>query len=363
MFQNLTWAQLDTSYFHGLIGQYDFHLQFLLKSTTSEMPLCKVRALQRGDRRSINCELSLEAGTYEVIPSISADRYSHRPTVEQVVKIYADANPEKLRQVGLQYDLAHAKSGVLDEEDELQKRREEARRKRRKQKQKAKQANPVEDAMKRVEDALLHMRIEIARNGSGGGEKKDKDEANTDKGKKKTEEKDSSAEVVPPKPALDTSVQETPGKGAAVVQSMTQSEQPSVETNGKPDDKEAPVPTVTATSQSLPPSQNDTVESEAPKPEFQDVLPREVPVKDDSSDSDSDSDSGSGSDSDSDLGDADMMPGCEYGKWTPWNAVCVVGLRVYAQHAGIEVRVEEEKDGEARSDLITKDGRAVGPTS
>ena len=46
-----------------------------------------------------------------------------------MVKRAADSNPRKLRQIGLQYDLAHAKGGILDEDEALRKKRETEKKK------------------------------------------------------------------------------------------------------------------------------------------------------------------------------------------------------------------------------------------
>jgi hypothetical protein len=40
--------------------------------------------------------------------------------VEETVKLAASRNPQKLRQVGLQYDLGHAKEGVIDPSQQLE---------------------------------------------------------------------------------------------------------------------------------------------------------------------------------------------------------------------------------------------------
>lgn len=64
-----------------------------------------------GRDRSVSCEIYLEEGQYEVVPQITAER-NEKHAVELLVPEYANANPQKLRQVGLQYDLAHAKGGM-----------------------------------------------------------------------------------------------------------------------------------------------------------------------------------------------------------------------------------------------------------
>ncbi|QDS76058.1 hypothetical protein FKW77_005657 [Venturia effusa] len=72
----------------------------------------------RKQKRSISAEIELEPGTYEVLPNISAIRNSHAALVEDVVKRAAEVNPHKLRQIGLNYDVAHAKGGFEEGEEE-----------------------------------------------------------------------------------------------------------------------------------------------------------------------------------------------------------------------------------------------------
>ncbi|KAH6885761.1 hypothetical protein B0T10DRAFT_83787 [Thelonectria olida] len=366
-------SQLDSRYFSDLKGQYDFTIQFLLKPVDSETPLCQVRPVHKWDKRSINCELSLEAGTYEVIPNISADRDPDRATVEQVVKATADTNPQKLRQVGLQYDLAHAKGGVLDEDEELQKRREAEKKKRRKQKKKAKQANHVvEDAMRRMEEALLHMRKEMTRGSAGDGETKDKDDPSNDN--KKTDDKESNAEVKSSKPTPGTSpeasfktVPESQAKETVTLPPKLQPESSSLGPTDKIEDNKKQEPQASTSKETSPnpltPPSDTSADNEVPKPES-----KEVPVLNSDSNGDSsesESASSSDDDSDSDTESESESEDCDKSKKKkkPWNAVCVLGLKVYAQHANIKVRLEEQDATEASSDLITKEGKPVGPTS
>ncbi|RYC79957.1 hypothetical protein BFJ63_vAg17155, partial [Fusarium oxysporum f. sp. narcissi] len=112
-------SQLDDRYFPGLQGEYDFTLHFLLRPIISKIDICRVSPCHLGDGRSINCELTLEAGTYEVIPKIIAERNGLDP-VEETVKLAANRNPQKLRQIGLQYDIEHAKEGVIDPNQQLE---------------------------------------------------------------------------------------------------------------------------------------------------------------------------------------------------------------------------------------------------
>ncbi|KAL9561422.1 hypothetical protein ACKAV7_014777 [Fusarium commune] len=109
----LVLSQLDDRYFQDLKGQYEFILHFAVRSVGSNTPICQAHPVQQLHRRSVNCEVMLAPGTYEVIPEIIAERDEQSMPVERVVRMAARTNPEKLRQVGKQYDLAHAKAGAV----------------------------------------------------------------------------------------------------------------------------------------------------------------------------------------------------------------------------------------------------------
>lgn len=143
-------------------GQYEFVLQFLLK-TADKTSICSVRPVHKWDRRSINCEVELEPGTYEVIPKITAERYYWLPTVQKMVKMAADSNPQKLRQIGLQYDLAHAKGGIVDEDEALRKKKELEKKKKLKGKKQEKEKKQMAEAMASMEAAMVQMRNEYNR--------------------------------------------------------------------------------------------------------------------------------------------------------------------------------------------------------
>ena len=90
--------------------------------------ICRVRPRSQNyyyAARSVSCEVDLEPGTYEVLPKVTAKKVD-RPPVEHIVSIMAEAKPQKLRQVGLSYDLAHAKA--LKEEILLARRQRRPRR-------------------------------------------------------------------------------------------------------------------------------------------------------------------------------------------------------------------------------------------
>ncbi|KAI8654446.1 Calpain catalytic domain-containing protein [Fusarium keratoplasticum] len=144
----VTLSQLDDRYFHGFQGQYDFTLHFLLRAVTSQKKLCQVSPTNHGDRRSVSCEMVLEPGIYEAIPKILAEA-SELPCVEEMIKLAEGKNPQKLRQIGLRYDLSHAKEGIISEDNPPEKRGNERARdsKKRREQQEIQESEVIKQAI------------------------------------------------------------------------------------------------------------------------------------------------------------------------------------------------------------------------
>ncbi|KAF4977565.1 hypothetical protein FZEAL_5936 [Fusarium zealandicum] len=377
-------SQLDDRYFKDLKGQYEFVLHFLVKSVDDATPICQVRPVHQWDRRSINCEIELEPGTYEVIPKIVAERNQYESTVQRVVKQAADRNPQKLRQIGQQYDLAHAKGGIMDEDEALRKKWDSEKMKKLKKKKNEQKKRQMDDAMRRMEEAMVQMRLEYAKCANDKSRDKERnDEPNPDKkSEEKPGEKDSGAEPKPdnsppgcwPEDSLKSD-SETQVK--AEPPSETKKESSTVKSSQDSEDKRG--------DQSPPPANNHFQgPPSAPPPSSDDFLQRKLanksmeadpiftPPTEPSSDSETesagaDSESGSDSESNADDSDSDSDSGigtiypAPHGKRQPWNAVCVIGLRVYAQHAGVKVRLAEQKGDEAAG-LVPSKGSPAGPS-
>lgn len=109
-------SQLDERYFKGFEGQYLFELHFLLQQEGAEVGdhIARARPSSAGHwQRSVSAEVDLEEpGRYEVIPMIIATKVDDMDPVEEVVKDWAEKNPQKLRQIGLNYDIAHLKAAA-----------------------------------------------------------------------------------------------------------------------------------------------------------------------------------------------------------------------------------------------------------
>ena len=112
----LVLSQLDDRYFRGLQGQYVFVLSFTLHCAGQEDYIVSTpRGLM--SQRSVNVELDLDAGSYEVRLKISAFRDNEADKYEDVMKANLLTRREKLQSISLSYDRAHAK-GQQSEEDE-----------------------------------------------------------------------------------------------------------------------------------------------------------------------------------------------------------------------------------------------------
>jgi len=111
----LVLSQLDGRYFKGLQGQYSFRIHFRLHyedSPNAEDYIVRSHGNYLMER-SVSVELpDLPSGNYVVYMKVSAERDSNAQSVEQVVKREAAqrVENEKLAQVGYAYDLAHSKA-------------------------------------------------------------------------------------------------------------------------------------------------------------------------------------------------------------------------------------------------------------
>lgn len=111
----LVLSQLDIRYFRGLQGQYNFRLQFRLHeegSLGSEDYIVRSHGNYLMDR-SVSVELpSMPAGKYVVFISVIGERDNDICSTEEVIKRECKdrSENEKLAQVGEAYDLAHSKA-------------------------------------------------------------------------------------------------------------------------------------------------------------------------------------------------------------------------------------------------------------
>ncbi|TVY57331.1 hypothetical protein LCER1_G001781 [Lachnellula cervina] len=113
----LVLSQLDDRYFAGLAGQYEFELSFRVHRAGEGDYIVRSHG-GYSMRRSVTAELELEAGEYHVLVKIEATRNTDASPVEDVVRNNVKERRDKLLRIGLAYDLAHAKGEIKETEEE-----------------------------------------------------------------------------------------------------------------------------------------------------------------------------------------------------------------------------------------------------
>lgn len=104
-------SQLDTTYFRGLEGRYQFELQFDVEDQGGELI---ARTRQRTlSKRSAAVKLQTESSPgrhcYHVRPRVVATKMPESHGIEKTIARKIDQGRDKLLQAALSYDVAHAK--------------------------------------------------------------------------------------------------------------------------------------------------------------------------------------------------------------------------------------------------------------
>ncbi|KAK0732675.1 hypothetical protein B0T21DRAFT_369452 [Apiosordaria backusii] len=381
-------AQLDERYFQGFEGQYDFSLHFLLqREGVTDEHICRVRPVHQWENRSVSCEVDLEPGRYEVLPKVTAERvdWFGREQVEDVVKKWADKNPAKLRQVGMQYDLAHAKGGIPDEDDIIVKKKEQAKKKeedkKRKEKEKAKRKKERERAKKRKEKekakkekaAAAEVTVKVPEGGETTVNVKSSSAEKKDDGEKKEEEEkfedavEKKEDTAAPAKEEEKKTESAP-KGLATGSGTSPAAPP--KEGQKEEKKEGDKKEETTLAIRPAPGSNAPAGGEEKK---DDGKPAEEKKPKEEDDDDSDSDYESETDEEEEREkeeeekrqkeeeEARKLAEDEESPKIPWNAVAVLGLRVYAQDSGVTVHLAKTGSDEEGASLVI-DNKAVGAT-
>ncbi|KAH0538403.1 hypothetical protein FGG08_005003 [Glutinoglossum americanum] len=364
-------AQLDDRYFRGLEGRYAFELQFRVHRKGERDYLVRSHG-SYCMRRSVSTELDLEAGKYLVLIKVIATRYDGWPSVEQVVRDTSRRKRDKLLQIGLSYDLAHAKAQV-EETDEQKKQREEkekkekeAERKKRKEEMKA-----LRDKMREKERKRKRKEKERAKRAQ---KKRELREAAQKTQKLNTEAEESGRAT---KDATDAAkdggdLAKIGGDlGSNVAPHDEKALEPKEEriTNGPKSDVDAPHARETLTVPEMP--NNAISPSQSPAFPYSPYSDLSSGLDDDSFDDDSDfSTILSHPSNPQPVPDVvpDASQDVEPEETDPWNAVCVVGLRVYTKDTDVSVQVITPKEPDKASldvdDLAadaTKEDADTGP--
>ncbi|OJJ45435.1 hypothetical protein ASPZODRAFT_2109961 [Penicilliopsis zonata CBS 506.65] len=120
-------SQLEKRYFKGLGSEYDFVIQFRVQKEGEEDYIVRSQTSYLMSR-SVNVEIDLEPGRYYVLMKVTAYRNNGAVSTDEAVSRYASTKREKLVQIGLSYDLAHAKGLAPETEQEEMERKDRDRR-------------------------------------------------------------------------------------------------------------------------------------------------------------------------------------------------------------------------------------------
>lgn len=388
-------------------GKYDFDLHFILqeKDTPAGDHIVRARGAWFGNR-SISAEVDLEAGIYEVLPKIEASRDADAPDVHEIVTKLAERNPQKLRQIGLNYDIANAR-GVVVQSDEEKKKHDEKQKKAADKKKKEKEAE-----QKEKDDFEAWKKDEKAEYEAWKREKKERDEREKRRAGPAKEPKMDNAKTEVKEENVEEEVIDTEATTADdPFAGLSKSQKKKFEKKMRADarDREAEDAKLEAEADTT------VVASAAEETKPEVVIDLTIRSKDfeskedpeDSTDPRVQIDAASNKDEDHDIPNNDVLPpsrfprppqsvapgivqyrpghddpqsrrGSVHGEEGPlpqavprtavreepktWNAVCVIGLRVYSQDSEVSIKLVKPKDVEEGAMLDVDGETAAGAT-
>jgi chemotaxis protein histidine kinase CheA len=300
-------------------------LHFILqeKGAAAGEHIVRARGAWFGNR-SISAEINLEPGNYEVLPKIVASKNEAAPDVFDVVTKLADVNPQKLRQIGMNYDTANAR-GVVELTEEEKKRKE----------QKKKEAY---DKKKKEKEDAEEEKTEFE------AWKKERREREAKKGTETVKDEKKDAPVQSEKPATtQTADQKKEDTSSDLVEGSPKTEAPSTE-------------------------KKETTEAEVNEKEKDGTSVSENSIPDNTTQVGATASTALSGDPEGDVADATPtpaplpIPAPVTSKTNPWNAVCVLGLRVYSQDPDVSIKLIKPADPEEAAVLDADGATAAGAT-
>ncbi|KAI1488774.1 hypothetical protein F5X96DRAFT_52766 [Biscogniauxia mediterranea] len=374
----LVLQQLDNRYYKGLRGQYHFRMHFRVHEQgrpDSEDYIVRSHGNYLMDR-SVSIELPcMEAGKYSVFISVVAVRNSELPSVEDVVKHECRKREEneKLAQVGYAYDLAHSK-GVAHLEQVAKLRKKSDQKKastcRMQERRKMWEKQHLKRDITKKQTKKNHAKRD-KRRAAEDAKRKAEEEAEAEKKKAEEAERKKKEEEKPKDAAVQTDKIE-PGEDKG---SQTEAQDPApAEANTSETPKEAPKSETAEVVKDDKKSDEKTTDSSAPKAEKERDQKKAPAPPTYSSDCDS---------SDSPVEDWELLYSSddmskkprlatptpppatndntvetdgESNLPDPWNAVCIVGFRVYSKDEDMDLCVVIEGGELAEGGMGEKGG-------
>jgi hypothetical protein len=270
--------------------------------------------------------VELEPGIYEVLPKIEAKRNAEIRDVHEVVMKLTERNPQKLRQIGLNYDIANAKGIVESSEDEArqkgQKKKEAAEKKKKEETDEVEKEKAEFEAWKREEreeyEAWKRQKKRSTRNAMAEETESQADDTKASELMKGENASASSAEAKERTPTGDVT-------GAKDIRTNADTFSGAEEEKPKSDSSSAKL--VTKAGELEVGDENKANSDEKAKATVEAGAP--PPTND---------------------------------KPKPWNAVCVLGLRVYSQDPEVSIKLVKPKNVEEGAILDVDGDTAAGAT-
>jgi len=295
--------------------------------------------------RSVNAEINLDPGRYHVLMKITAFRHEDVDSTEEIVRQVASTRREKLVQVGLSYDLAHAK-GLVGETDQEKRENEQI---------KAAERRKLRDQIKRKmqKEWIRHQKLSARQERMEAGRS-----GRTPNGS--SYDHSSERSPVPGQIIVEKPVQDSPVDVASISSDNSDRRMPN--TNGS-------VPIIHVNGgkglHARHVSSGRRRGAESPRPSLETRLAADILDP-------SDLDLLEGFEFDSDLDmppdESDMKhqpPMIDHDEPSvdPWNAVCVVGLRVYSKDPALSLQVVRPMLDDSTEAALDRDDPAASATA
>ena len=365
-------SQLDDRYFSGLEGEYLFDLRFRLVKEGDDDYV--VRSPGNWSKpRSVSIDLpELEAGKYSVLLKITAIRGRKSRVPETVIRESANSRANKVIQIGLSYDLAHAKARVIESAEEKEARLKTKAMKKIKDRAKARKAESKRQKKvweigkrqkgRRKRDAARKQAY-LEKQAAKKQAEKDAEAANAEEqaeGANDEGDNNGAAEEPSAEPAEETTTGTQDGKRLPT----PPAEEEAVVVNGEEEEAQAEGETGEAAEENAEAAdgegEGDQAEDDAepdPAPgtaeddylydsdaSFHSSIDSVLdfpPDEDDDEEEDEDDDDDDQPDEIVGDDDQDLPFAID-----PWNAVCVIGLRLYSKDPGSTIKVIRPKSDE-----------------
>lgn len=280
-----------------------------------------MRPVHEWENRSVSCEVDLEPGRYEILPQISATRDKKEPTLDKLVKQFAESNPQKLRQVGMQYDLAHAKGGITDEDSKIEDQR-------------AKERQKALDRKKKGRGDRVRVKVEIDVKDSSGPDVSLEVDGRAATQEGEGEKFEDAAENLN-NADLETTKGKTTQGNSELKTNLDLRQKPQSALPTTSEDNNASIKDVGGVIATDADKKGHQIEDEN-----KDKGKKEDGKKEQKEEDEDESTSDESTDSEDDEDD------------TRWNAVCVICLRVYSQDPGLVISLVKPEDAEEASSLV-----------